>query len=305
MVPSAILTKAQAAETAAWAAAAAVRNPEDISAAESVELYRVMDRIARAAGAAKLLLAKRVDASGEARRRGYRTTAELLAKLSGSSLGTAKGELETSEALAGLPTTTDALLGGAVSPEQGKIVVAAAKHNPTAERKLLQSARTANNNELQQEAQQAKAHADPDPAATHRRIHRERRLSHHTDGEGAWNLRARGTIEDGSVVKAELDRLLDEIFRERGKSGTLECRDAYAFDALRAMAERSRQLHLGGGPEEGKRRQPAPQHLALLRLDVSALRRGYCEGDELCEVSGLGPPPHGRRVQGHPPHPTR
>ena len=92
-------------------------------------------------------------------------------------------------------------------------------------------------------------------------------------------------------MKAELDRLLDDIFRERGKSGTTECRDAYAFDALRSMAERSRALHLGGQPETGPRRQPAPQHLALLRLDIAALWRGYVHGDELCEITGLGPIP--------------
>ena len=41
----------------------------------------------------------------------------------------------------------------------------------------------------------------------------------------------------------------------------------------------------------GPRRQPAPQHLALLRLDISALWRGYVQGDELCEITGLGPIP--------------
>jgi hypothetical protein len=96
------------------------------------------------------------------------------------------------------------------------------------------------------------------------------------------------------VIRSELDRLTDEIFRQRGKAGTTECRDAYAFDALQAMAERSRQLHLGGTATEGKRRQADPQHLALLRLDISALWRGYVEGDELCErsrVSGRSPSP--------------
>ena len=291
MVHSAPLDKAHAAETAAWAAASAVRNPDEISAADAVAVYQVMERVARAAGAAKLLLAKRVDASGEARRRGFRTTAELLAKLSGSSLGAAKGDLETSEALDDLPDTKDALLWGDVSPEQGKIVAGAARKNPGAERWLIKKAKTANNRELQEEAQKVKAEADPDPEATHRRIHRERRLSHFTDGEGAWNVRGRGTVEDGAIVKAELDRLLDDIFRGRGKTSTTECRDAYAFDALRSMAERSRELHLGGRPEAGPRRQPAPQHLALLRLDITALWRGYVHGDELCEITGLGPIP--------------
>lgn len=141
--------------------ASAVRNPDEISAADAVALYQVMERVARAAGAAKLLLAKRVDASGEARRRGFRTTAELLAKLSGSSLGAAKGDLETSEALDDLPDTKDASLGGDVSPEQGKIVVGAAKRNPGAERQLITKAKTANNRELQEEAQKVKARPIP------------------------------------------------------------------------------------------------------------------------------------------------
>jgi hypothetical protein len=291
MARSAPIDKAHAAETAAWAAASAVRNPDEISAADAVALYQVMERVARAAGAAKLLLAKRVEASGEAQRRGYRTTAELLAKLSGSSLGAAKGDLETSEALDDLPETKDALLGGDVSPEQGKIVAGAAKTNPQAERRLLERAKTANNRELQEEAQKARAEADPDPEATHRRIHQDRRLSQFTDAEGAWNIRGRGTVEDGAIVQTELDRLRDEIFRERGKSGTTECSEAYVFDAMRRMAERSRELHLGGPADAGPRRQPAPQHLALLRLDITALWRGYVRGDELCEITGLGPIP--------------
>jgi hypothetical protein len=96
------------------------------------------------------------------------------------------------------------------------------------------------------------------------------------------------------VVVSELERLTDEIFRERGKAGTTECRDAYQFDALKRMAERSRRLHLGGVHDDGPRakRKPAdPQHLALLRVDLEALWRGHVEGDELCEVTGLGPIP--------------
>ena len=65
------------------------------------------------------------------------------------------------------------------------------------------------------------------------------------------------------------------------------------------MAERSRRLHLGGRGERSSGgpsiRQADPQHLALLRLDLEALWRGHVEGDELCEITGLGPIPVGRR----------
>lgn len=291
MIPSSTVEKAQSAESAAWAAAAAVGRPEEIAPLDAVELYRVFDRIGRAAGAAKLLLAKRVDASGEAGRRGFRTTADLLAHLSGGSIGAAKSELDASESLAQLPETKRALLKGLVSPEQGKVVADAAKTNPAAERTLLTKAKITNHRELREEAQKAKAAADPDPQATHDRIHRDRRASSFTDGEGAFNLRARGTVADGSFFQAELERLTDEIFRERGKAGTMECRDAYAFDALISMAERSRRLHEGTSDGGSGRKQTPPRHLALLRLDVSALQRGSVEGDELCEITGIGPIP--------------
>jgi hypothetical protein len=41
----------------------------------------------------------------------------------------------------------------------------------------------------------------------------------------------------------------------------------------------------------GKRRSQNPKFLALLRVDWTALTRGSVEGDELCELSNLGPVP--------------
>jgi len=194
-----------------------------------------------------------------------------------------------------LDAMKEALLGGDLSEAQGQIIANAAKANPQAERSLIKKARRTNHRGLRDEAQKAKAAADPDPDAKHRRIHAERRLSHGTDLEGAWNLNAHGTVADASVVAAELDRLTDEIFVTKGAAGIRECRDAYAFDALVEMATRSNSLRLAASSatvDDGKKRKlAAPQHLALLRLDVEALWRGYIEGEELCEVTGLGPIP--------------
>ena len=164
-----------------------------------------------------------------------------------------------------------------------------------AERSLIKKAKRTNHQQLRDEAQKAKAAADPDPAATHRRIHGERRLGRHTDARGRLEParpRHRGRRVDhlaassiGSPTRSS---------RTKGKAGTRECRDAYAFDALTEMARRSSGLR-HGTPADGRRRRSgssaAPQHLALLRLDVEALWRGYVEGDELCEVTGLGPIP--------------
>jgi hypothetical protein len=289
------IRKVQAAEAACRAAVAALKDPDDIPASQAVLLYETLERAGRAVATGKTLLAKRVAASRQWQTKGHSSAAEHLAAISGRSLGAARGELETSEALDDLAATKEALLGGALSEAQGQIIANAAKANPQAERSLINKAKKTNHRGLRDEAQKAKAAADADPDAKHRRIHTERRLSHGTDLEGAWNLHAHGTVADGSVVASELDRLTDEIFATNGAAGIRECRDAYAFDALVEMARRSNSLRHDPSPATvdaaKKRKLTAPQHLALLRLDIEALWRGYVEGDELCEVTGLGPIP--------------
>ena len=286
----------QAAEAACRAAAAAVQDPDDIPASQAVALYQALERCSRSVAAGKTLLAKRVEASKQWQTKGHSSAAEHLAAISGRSLGAARSELETSNVLGELPATRQALLGGEVSETQGQIIANAAKANPQAERALIDKAKKVNHQGLREEARRAKAAADPDPDARHQRIHAERRLSRHTDVDGVWNLRANGTVVDGSVISAELERLTDEIFAINRAGGTRECRDAYAFDALTEMARRSASLRhddtcSSATDRAKKRRLAAPQHLALLRLDLEALWRGHVEGDELCEITGLGPVP--------------
>ena len=64
-------------------------------------------------------------------------------------------------------------------------------------------------------------------------------------------------------------------------------RSARADDAAQTGVRKGRNL-------------PRPEHLALLRIDISALWRGHVEGEELCEITGLGPIPIGvaRRLLG-------
>ena len=263
-------------------------DPDDIPAGEATRLFDGLDRIVRTATAARTLLARRVDDSLEWKRRGYRSAAEFMAARSGTSLGAARTEIETSNALRRLPATTEKLLAGAISPQQGALIAGAATANPAAERQLLETAKTANLTELRDDALRAKAAGDPDPDATHARIHRERRSRCHTDGEGARHLELRGPIDLASTIETELDRLTDEIFRSRARAGACEPREAYAYDAAVEMARRS--ARADDAPEAAGK-QSRPEQLALLRLDLSALWRGYTKGDELCEVTGLGPIP--------------
>jgi hypothetical protein len=300
MFRSAIEQRVEVAEEAIGAAVVGL-DPDAIPASEAVRLYEGLERIVRTATAARILLARRVDDSMAWKSKGFRSAAEFLASKSGTSLGAAKTDLETSNALRDLDDTRQGMLDGSLSPDQGGVIAGAAKRNRSAERNLIKKAKKANLQELREEAAKAKAAADPNPEATHARLHRERRATAFTDAEGARNLRLRGPVDSASVIQAELDRLTDQILRERGKAGTTECRDAYAYDAAVEMARRSvRADDAAPTGAEKRAKQPRPEHLALLRLDISALWRGHVEGDELCEITGLGPIPVGvaRRLLG-------
>jgi len=270
--------------------AVAELDPDRLTPGEAGRLLESFDQVVRTAATGSTLLARRVEDGEEWRRAGYRSAADFLAARTGSSLGAARRKVDTSKALKDLPQTRREMAQGTLSPEQAETIAGAAKANPRAERRLLQKAKTANLNELRDEALKAKAEADRSAADRHARLHRARRVRRYTDGEGARHLDICGTVDEVSKIEAELDRRLGALIRRRPAGQPLESRDAMAFDAMVAMAARSQQADQPGAPPSG-RRQPAPQHLALLRLDISALWRGYVEGDELCEVAGLGPIP--------------
>jgi Domain of unknown function (DUF222) len=262
------------------------------------------------ATAAKTLLAERVEESRVWTRAGDRSAAEYLARTSGSSVGVARSGLETAKRLRRLPATEAAVRRGALSRAQTEAIADAAAVNPAAEGSLLATAERSSLVELRQQANRAKAAGDPDPDATHRRIHRQRCLRRFTDGEGAWNLQARGTPDAGAAFNAALDPIIDEIFRTARRGERRESRDAYAFDAVIELARRARVAASGVGAStqpgaavesphtasapltrSPRPKSPAPNFLALLRVDLDALVRGKVEGDELCDIAGVGAVP--------------
>jgi hypothetical protein len=271
--------------------AVAQLDPDGLTPHEAGRLLEGFDQVVRIAATGSTLLARRVEDGEEWRRQGYRSAAEWLAATTGSSLGAARRKVETSKALKDLPNTRRKMADGSVSPDQGDAIAGAAAANPAAEERLLRTAEKANLNELRDEALRAKAEADRSAAERHQRLRRQRRVRRYTDGEGARHLDICGPVDDVARIEAELDRRIGALIRERPAGERLESRDALAFDAAVAMAARSQGADAPAGSASGTRRQPAPQHLALLRLDIEALWRGYVEGDELCEVTGLGPIP--------------
>ncbi len=269
--------------------------PDDVALPAAAGVYRQFAEMERLAKAGCTMMARRVAESEAWRRSGFPSVAEWLAHQKQTSLGEARREAETSDRLQRLPDTEAALKDGDLSSDQAEAIADAAAVNPAAEKDLLGEAAKKDLSDLRLRARSKKAAGDPDPDATQRRLHRERRCRSWMDGEGAWNLAARGPLAGGIEVQQLLDQLTDQLAKQARTNGSREGREAFAFDALVELARRhgSATATDAGSEDEpaAKSSKVNPKHLALLRIDLEALVRGQVDGDELCEITGLGPIP--------------
>jgi hypothetical protein len=255
--------------------------PDAIPVPDAVAMWETLDAVERKVNAAKTLLARRVDDSKAWKRAGLRSAAGFIAARSGSSVGTARVQLDVSRKVQQLPRTEAALRDGALSAPQAAEVVDGATADPAAEARLIDLAQRVSLKELHDEVLRLRAAADPEPETTHRRIHQQRFLRTWTDREGGWNLAARGTVGAGWKIEAALRPLIDEQPRRARAQRRWQPRKAFAFDALVQLSLR----HTCG------KRRTGPTHLTMIRVDLEALRRGEAHHDEHCEITGIGPIP--------------
>ena len=265
----------------ALAAYCAGLDPDAIGLDEVAAVYETLARMEKLVAGARLRLAARVDASHQWRVAGHRTAADWLARATGVSVGAAHAELAASAQLGALARIDQAVRHGVLSTVQATVVADAAAADPGAEQRLLDEAATASLRRLRDECAKVKAAADPDAEARYERIHRQRSVRWFTDADGAWNLHARGPAHLGAQVVAALRPVIDDAFTTARTQRRHEPEAAYAFDALTALA--------AGSTTPSRRRRES--YLALLRVDVAALQRGGVDGEECCELTGIGPIP--------------
>src|SRR5206468_1689096 len=111
-----------------------------------------------------------------------------------------------------------------------------------------------------------------------------RSLRRWTDAEGAEHLHATGTKRDMSLIDQALKPFIEAQFQQARKEGARDSYEAYAFDGLKAAAQA-----LLDGKVDGPKHVDPIRHLAVLRIDLTALVRGGVECGEVCEIAGLGP----------------
>jgi hypothetical protein len=266
-------------------------DPDAIAMCDARPMWTTFVSISQRAMSAATLMARRFEDARGAKPDGTRSAADAMSKIAGTSTSEAKRMLNTSKRVKRLPKTADKMRKGSLSPAKAEAIADAASAVPGSEDQLLANAETKTVSDVREECLKVKATSNPDDRFA--RIHRERRLTQYTDKEGAWNLYGRGPVDAQAEFKAAHEPILDELFKAARAEGRHEPREAYAFDALIELARRATRTSAEPEPEAApttKQASPA-KYLAIIRIDDTALRRGAVEGEETCEIRGVGPVP--------------
>ena len=242
---------------------------DEVPVGRAPEVIEVLGRIERRVAAARVRLGRRVAQSGLHTASGDRDPASLAARLSGSSVGRARSELELAERLEEHPVVEQAYAEGRLSTEQAQVVVKAAAADPSATAELLEVADRGSFGDLMRRAAvvERAARAEEDEVARERRLHEGRSVRTWTPPEGGVRLDARLSSVDGAKVLAALTKKTDELLA--GSDDTVEHARADALVAL-----------ICG---EGVRTE------LVVRATAGAIVRGATQGEETCEIEGVGP----------------
>jgi hypothetical protein len=287
--------------------------PGALSGRVAQELVALFSEAERAAASGVALYAPRVLETGDHTKDGNGSAAEWLGKLSGSSSGAAKGRLAAAVRAARDPLLTEALHDAELSTAELGVVSATLGEVPDAAGELLKLLdQGASHKELTDAATKMRANSRS------REDERLRRARVHTDRHFRWGQAEGGGVRGGffcdDVEFARIEPRLEAEAKRRWKAAgdggdSLEAHRLDAFIDLMSGGFRwagegegvdGDDEGDGGGPEGGPgpgRRAASgplagPRPLAprtLIVVNAESLRRGTTEGDELCEIEGIGP----------------
>jgi len=287
---------------------AASLRPEVLVPSDAARLLARFARLKNVAAAGEALCAARVADTNAWRAEGDRCPARFISRTTGTSVGQALEAIDTGKALPDLPHADRAFRSGALSPAQAKEIAKAGRADPSAEASLVEKAQRQSLAELKDECRKVTA-AATDEDEQDEKIHAERYLRHWTDSDGAGRVDARMRTRDMALLLSYLQPFQDRVFAEARADGRRESSEAYALDALLAMAgvasgrRAPSEPAAADGENEGDDGASAgasadapagrwnPRPSIRLRADLSAVLRGNTVSGETCEIAGEGPVP--------------
>jgi hypothetical protein len=256
--------------------------PGSVSGDAALSIVHLFSEIERAAASGTALFTPRVLQAGSYSKQGYASAPDWLGAVSGSSASAARNRLAAAERAASSPEISGALHGGELSNAQLKIVTDIAAVAPDAPKGLLSMAADgASNQELSDAASRIRAAARKVECerAQRARVHAHRHFRWRQDEAGG----IRSEIYCDEAQWARFFPVLEAEAKTRFKAagaGAGDSLEAHRLDAFIDLMARA-------GGSGGSR--SAAHHRAVVIVDAEALRRGTSQGDELCEIDGVGP----------------
>jgi len=272
--------------------------PRCLSGEDAARLLGLFAEIERLASVGKALMARRVEETSLHKRHGHRSASDYLAATTKISPAEAQRTLEATRRMEELPEAAEAWRRGQLSQSQANEIAAAASVDPSIESELVAVATSKPLAELAERCGKVRATA-ADEKSRYRAIHQSRYLRHWTGIDGAFRMDLRTTVEAGAAIMAGLQPFKEQVFADARCAVRRERSDAYAADALVAMARAAHPVT----PEAAEANQDEPARASnrggssrsatsvAIRVDAEALARGYVEGGETCEIPGIGPVP--------------
>jgi len=157
-----------------------------------LSVVRVLGRIERRAGGARLVLTQAAAEAGAWKAAGCRSPEEWAAREHGSTVGEARGDLQASKRLAALPAARDAARSGEISKDAARAIAEGASADPTSERVLVEKARTGDLAAVRDAARRARTRADERDGRAAQRMYQRRGLEAWVEldgeGRGVWNV---------------------------------------------------------------------------------------------------------------------
>ena len=289
---------------------------EVVAVPEAQAAVRVLARMARQVDAAVSLLGARVaDAA-----RDEEQARRWLAGETHESEAEAQRRLEAGKAGRTHAATGKKLREGHLSTGTAGAIGKAADADPQAEERLLDDAETKPAEDVRKRAHEAKRRAaKASEADREKRRHHERKLTSWDDDDGGISGRFSTTTRQWAPIHGTLETFREAAFKRARRLGgedpsvTAKTGAGYTMDGLELMAhvaaggvpadlgyidddlpaalrKRLRQGATGAGSVKGG---GSPNGMGLgkliVRVDADALKRGWAEGDEVCDIPGVGP----------------
>jgi hypothetical protein len=258
--------------------------PDALSGAEAAALAAACADAERLLAATKARLSLRVAETDTHREAGYRTVADWLAAISRTPVHQTKDLLQTAEQVASNPQLDAAWTRGDLSVAQAKLIGNTAKLDQTATGALLDTAAGGSYADVRAAAENVKrrVRGEDGEQAREARAHAGRFCRVWEPDGGGTRLETWLSKRDGGRLLARLEAETEIVVREARAAGLREPHDRYRADAL---------IRLLGRPGSDSSGNGGPDAHVLVRVDAAALRRGAVDGDEVCEIRGVGPVP--------------